>query len=166
MNIVIYHRDDAGSIQGAEFFQSMLSIDPLAQMIRQGACVDFSGHLATECSLMGERHHGCGDTIYVIPRGWTFAGEDNGLATIRYSDSLSLADLCERPSEIEPWDLILNGNYATRINREALSQILACSVEEDAIAVKLQESLLGFRENAILTADGRIAGFRRYFEDS
>jgi len=160
MNIVVYHREGFIPVQGIEFFQSMLSIEPLAQMIRHGVCVDLSGHLVTE------RYHWCGETVYAVPNDWVCAEDRSEKTVIRYSDSLSLADLCERLPEIEPWNLILNGNYATRINIDALDQILACSQEEDVIAIKLQEDLLGFRENAILTANGCIAGFRRYFEDS
>jgi len=166
MKIVIYHRDDVAPIPGAEFLQSVLSIDPLAQMMRQGACADLSGEVAIEWALQGERYHGEGETIHVVPEDWVFAGEDRELAVLRYSDSLSLTDPCEGLSDLEPWNLILNGNYATRINMDALAQILACAGQEDVLAVVLKESLLGFRENAILTADGRIAGFRRYFEDS
>jgi len=166
MNIVIYHRGDFPPTQGIELFKSMLSIAPLAQVIRHGACIDLSGRLVTERYLRGERHRCCGEIVYVVPDDWAFAGECKEGTVVHYSDSLSLADPCESLTEIGPWSLILNGNYATRIDIDALDQILACSKEEDVVAVKLQENLLGFRENTLLTASGRIAGFRRYFEDS
>lgn len=166
MIAVIYHKDVSTSVQGIEFFQSMLSIRPLGQMIRQGMCVDLSGHVVAEQTTATGQSRWIGDTFYAVPDDWVFDGECNQERILRYTDSLTLADVHESLTGIAPWNLILNGNYATRINIDALDKILACSKEQDIVAVKLRENLLGFRENAILTDAGLIAGFRRYFEDS
>ena len=113
MNIVVYHRDCFTPALGSEFFQSMLSIEPLGQMIRNGVCVDLSGHSVTD------HYHWCGEPVYAVPDDWEFVKECNEKTVIRYSDALPLVDSRERLPEIEPWNLILNGNYAaTRLTSE------------------------------------------------
>jgi len=62
------------------------------------------------------------------------------------------------------WSVISNGRFATGVNVELLEGALA-GVGADVLAVTIEPDLSGEREKVRLTAEGKVAGFRRVYSD-
>ncbi len=62
------------------------------------------------------------------------------------------------------WFVVSNGRFATRINVELLEGALV-NIGADVVAVAADPELLGEREKMRVTAEGKVAGFRRVYCD-
>jgi lipopolysaccharide/colanic/teichoic acid biosynthesis glycosyltransferase len=63
------------------------------------------------------------------------------------------------------WIAFSNGRFVTQMNAELLDKVLA-ETQADVLAVNSRPDLLAYREKVLLTADGKVAGFRRVYADS
>jgi lipopolysaccharide/colanic/teichoic acid biosynthesis glycosyltransferase len=70
-----------------------------------------------------------------------------------------------RKTKRHSWLVISNGRFATQINSELLEKVLA-GIQADVVAVNVDSEALGKREKMRLTAQSKVAGFRRFYFDS
>ncbi len=63
------------------------------------------------------------------------------------------------------WHVISNGRFVSHINEKVLGSILG-HTEADVVAVTAEPSLQASQERILLTAEDKMAGFRRVYEDS
>ncbi|MHC4645144.1 MAG: sugar transferase [Planctomycetota bacterium] len=68
-------------------------------------------------------------------------------------------------AEKDSWFTVSNGRFAVQIDAKLLENILA-EVRADVVTVAVGAELLAYREKALLTTQGLVAGFRRLYSDS
>ncbi len=85
-----------------------------------------------------------------------------------YKDKLSVpSELVSQVGTEEPsssWSVISNGRFATGVNAELIEGALA-GAGADVLAVTVEPDFSGEREKVRLTAEGKVAGFRRVYSD-
>ncbi|HNS20219.1 MAG TPA: sugar transferase [Sedimentisphaerales bacterium] len=63
-----------------------------------------------------------------------------------------------------PWVIVTEGRFATCLDLEALTRLMAAT-DAEVMAVNATSDLLAYRERVRLTPDNEVAGFRRLFAD-
>lgn len=88
--------------------------------------------------------------------------------TVFYRDKVSIpSELVARVGREESrssWSVISNGRFATGVNAELLEGALA-GAGADLLALTVEPDFSGEREKVRLTAEGKVAGFRRVYSD-
>ena len=105
--------------------------------------------------------------VLAIPREWGIERRitEPKIKIEGYGESGHFFSKHLRKTKRHPWFIISNGRYATQINSELLDKVLA-DIEADVVAVNVEPELLAYRERVRLTAQGKVAGFRRLYSDS
>lgn len=182
MNLIIIHRSSSDGC-GGELLRFALANEPVAGLVLDGLsrCLRPAGERIRVRGLSGRPDFG--ETIYAIPEGWRTEPRIN--QGLRKADRVSLFDArpdityygenvpvpSELVSETRPnrsprcWFVVSNGRFATRMNSDLFEGVLA-GVQADVVAVTVDPELLGEREKVRLTAQGKVAGFRRAYSDS
>jgi len=111
-------------------------------------------------------------TVWAIPEGWSVKPSVTKLKIISYKENVPIcpevrrkASCGLRKAKQDPWLVVSNGRFATQINSELLKRVLA-GIQADVVAVNVEPEVLGKREKIRLAAQGKVAGFRRFYFDS
>jgi lipopolysaccharide/colanic/teichoic acid biosynthesis glycosyltransferase len=154
MNLVIIHRHihpPAGSNQS--LIQSLLQSEPIARLACDGLATTRLPHI-------------CADkTVYAIPEEWDVSPFARQSEIITYHENVSLSDCLLRQALRKRWVAFSNGRFATQINTELLGKILA-ETQAQVLTINARSDLMACREKVRLTAEGKVAGFRRLYCDS
>ncbi len=103
--------------------------------------------------------------VFAIPKSWNCEHRAKAHNIITYSDNIHLRSEVLRKSRRDGWFIISNGQFATQINIEMLSKLLT-DIQADVVAVNVKPQLLAYREKVRITAQNKVAGFRRLYFDS
>ena len=168
MNFVIVYEHGHSAVENGEnLFRSALSTEPIAGLILSAL---------TDANLPGL----CGrSVICAIPQEWGIERhelyhQDVVLRcfrwrarpkTISYAEGVPVSSELLRRAKHNLWVAFSNGRFATQVNTELLDKVLA-ETQADVLAVNSRPDLLAYREKVLLTADGKVAGFRRVYSDS
>lgn len=171
MNLIVIHKNSSDG-RAESLLRFALTDELLARVVLDG--------LSQSLPCFGEA--GFGETVFAIPEQWRRGfGADTDPDRVErrlsehaqssvsfYGQRVPVA--CEpaldtRPKELpSSWFAISNGRFATQVNAGLLERALAGS-PADVLAVNVDPDLLGEREKVRLTAEGKVAGFRRVYSD-
>ncbi|MHC4487914.1 MAG: sugar transferase [Planctomycetota bacterium] len=110
--------------------------------------------------------------VCAIPEGWSVKPWVITPKIISYTENVPIcpefprkASRGLRKTRRDSWLVVSNGRFATQINSELLERVLA-GIQADVVAVNVEPEVLGKREKIRLAAQGKVAGFRRFYFDS
>jgi len=105
-------------------------------------------------------------TIWAAPQSWDVKPPATlSPRIISYAGRISFSPEMLRRAKRDGWLVVSNGRFVTQVNKVLLKSILA-GAETQVVAVNAESALLAASEKLRLTIHGKIAGFRRLYEDS
>jgi lipopolysaccharide/colanic/teichoic acid biosynthesis glycosyltransferase len=179
MNLIIIHKDgppvaDADG-SGDNLLRFALASEPIAGVILDGLsrCLPpLSRGQAYPCNSRGWGHSR--KIVCAIPEEWSvesackkrmYPSRKPKLKKISYAEDVPILPQFLRKAKRSSWFVVSNGRFATQIDSQLLNKLLA-KIQADVLAVNVAPVLLGKREKMRLTAQGKVAGFRRLYCDS
>lgn len=84
---------------------------------------------------------------------------------VSYSERISIGNELPLKGAPHDWVVISNGRFVTRINNDLLDDILT-GIAADVLAVNAEPQLRAACEKVRPTLQGKVAGFRRLYDDS
>jgi len=168
MKFIIIHRSKDCTTDNSGLLQFAICNEPIASLILKGLGRGFprSGILG---SLWGRNSK----IVCAIPGEWGIEHLATTPEIMTYTENIPICSDAVRTkrgflqsSVPNAWCVFANGRFATHINNmELLNKVLADS-QVDVLAVNAEPELLGYREKVRLTAENKVAGFRRLYSDS
>ena len=155
MNLIIIHknRDFANSNgNGNDLLRFALSSELIGDVFLNG--------LSKILRLNGDSN-----AVIAFPKKWSIETNTDVPKVISYTGKVPICSELIRKSKRNPWLIVSNGRFATQIDSELLHTTLA-GIQADVVAVNVEPELLGKREKMRVTAQGKLAGFRRLYSDS
>ncbi len=179
MNLIIIHKDgppvaDADG-SGDNLLRFALASEPIAGVILDGLsrCLPpLSRGQAYPCNSRGWGHSR--KIVCAIPEEWNiesackkrmYPSRKPKLKKISYAENVPILPQFLRKAKRSSWFVVSNGRFATQIDSQLLNKLLA-KIQAEVLAVNVAPVLLGKREKMRLTAQGKVAGFRRLYCDS
>ncbi len=85
-----------------------------------------------------------------------------------YAENVPVPPQLLRKAKRSSWFVVSNGRFPTQIDSRLLQSAIGglAKIQADVVAVNVAPVLLGKREKMRLTAQGKVAGFRRLYRDS
>ncbi len=161
MNLIIIHKDgppvaDADG-SGDNLLRFALASEPIAGVILDGL---------SRCLRWGHNRK----VVCAIPEEWS-PPKTVGVRLWRIPNHPRRIPICPqflRKAKRSSWFVVSNGRFATQIDSWLLQSAIGglAKIQADVVAVNVAPVLLGKREKMRLTAQGKIAGFRRLYCDS
>ncbi len=172
MNLIIIHKSKNSTTgSGDNLFRFAISSEPIAGVILDG----LSASLCRPHSIRRPPAmlRGWGrKTVCAVPEGWSVKPWVTTPKIISYTENVPIcpefrrkASCGLRKTRRDSWLVVSNGRFATQINSELLERVLA-GIQADVVAVNVEPEVLGKREKIRLAAQGKVAGFRRFYFDS
>ena len=153
MNLIIIRKNKNSTAGGGnDLLRFAISSEPIGDVILDV----LSKHLCLD-----------GDTnaVVAIPERWSIEIRAATPKMIAYTKNVSICSELLRKTRRNSWLIVSNGRFVTQINSEFLYKVLA-GIQADVVAVNVEPELLGKRDKVRLTAQGKVAGFRRLYSDS
>lgn len=182
MNLIIIHKDgppvaDANG-SGDNLLRFALASEPIAGVILDGLsrCLPpLSRGQAYPCNSRGWGHSR--KIVCAIPEEWSiesafkkrmYPSRKPKLKNITYAENVPIPPQLLRKAKRSSWFVVSNGRFATQIDSQLLQSAIGglAKIQADVVAVNVAPVLLGKREKMRLTAQGKVAGFRRLYRDS
>jgi len=153
MNLIIIHKNKNSAAGGVnDLLRFAVSSEPLTGVVLDG--------LSKNLCLDGDTN-----AAVAIPEGWSIETRAATPKMMAYTKNVPICSELLRKIKRNSWLIVSNGRFATRVDGELLHKVLA-GVQADVVAVNVEPELLGKREKVRLTAQGKVAGFRRLYSDS
>jgi len=153
MNLIIIRKNkNSATSSNDDLLRFAISSEPIGDVILDG--------LSKNLCLDGDTN-----TAVAIPERWSIETRAATTKTIPYTENVPICSELLRKIKRNSWLIVSNGRFATRVDGELLHKVLA-GVQADVVAVNVEPELLGKREKMRLTAQGKVAGFRRLYSDS
>jgi lipopolysaccharide/colanic/teichoic acid biosynthesis glycosyltransferase len=156
MNLIIVHKNNPAVSYTASSSDSLLRFalanEPVAGVVFDGLsrCLPWSSN---------------GKVFYAIPKEWNIETHAPRLKTVTYAENVPICPEFLQKAKRRFWLVISNAQFATQIDDKLLNQLLA-KIQADVLVVNVEPDLLEKREKMRLTAQGKVAGFRRLYYDS
>jgi lipopolysaccharide/colanic/teichoic acid biosynthesis glycosyltransferase/carbonic anhydrase/acetyltransferase-like protein (isoleucine patch superfamily) len=156
MNLIIIHKanpaasDDA--VGGKGVLRFALESEPIASVVLEG----LGECLELDCNK---------PVFYAVPEQWDVRSDTTGSQMLTCIDGLSICPNIPAKAGRNSWLLISNGRLAAQADTRLLNKLLAESRAE-VMALNVDSALADRREKLRLTAQGKVAGFRRLYCDS
>jgi lipopolysaccharide/colanic/teichoic acid biosynthesis glycosyltransferase/acetyltransferase-like isoleucine patch superfamily enzyme len=165
MNLIIIHKSkNSTTSSGDNLFRFAISGEPIAGVILDGLSTSLCRPHSIRrppAMLRGWARK----TICAIPEGWSIKPWVTTPKIISYTENVPICPEFHRKTRRDSWLVVSNGRFATQINSELLERVLA-DIQADVVAVNVEPEVLGKREKIRLAAQGKVAGFRRFYFDS
>ncbi len=156
MNLIIVHKQNPAVSYTAGSSDSLLRFalanEPVAGVVLDGL---------SRC-LCWSRN---GKIFLAVPEEWNIETHVPGLKTVAYAENVPICPGFLRKAKRRFWLVISNAQFAAQIDSRLLQKLLA-GIQADLVAVNVEPDLLEKREKMRLTAQGKVAGFRRLYYDS
>jgi len=153
MNLIIIHKNKSSAAGGVnDLLRFAVSSKPFIGVVLDG--------LSKNLCLDGDTN-----AVVAIPEGWSIETRAATPKMMAYTKNVPICSELLRKIKRNSWLIVSNGRFATRVDGELLHKVLA-GVRADVVAVNVEPELLGKREKVRLTAQGKVAGFRRLYSDS
>ena len=182
MNLIIIHKEgppvtDADG-SGENLLRFALASEPIAGVILDGLsrCLPpLSRGQAYPCNSRGWGHNR--KVVCAIPEEWSiesafkkrmYPSRKPKLKKISYAENVPIRPQFLRKAKRSSWFVVSNGRFATQIDSRLLQSAIGglAKIQADVVVVNVAPVLLGKREKMRLTAQGKVAGFRRLYCDS
>jgi lipopolysaccharide/colanic/teichoic acid biosynthesis glycosyltransferase len=151
MNLIIIHKIENSERDGGNgFLRFAISSEPVASVVFDG--------------LTRSVHSGKDEVVCAIPKEWGIEQVATGLRIAPYAADISTCREIVQKSKQDQWLVVSNGRFATQMNSKLLEEVLD-NVRADVVAITVKPELLAYHEKMRLTAQGKVAGFRRLYTD-
>jgi len=165
MNLIIIHKSESSTTgSGDSLLRFAISSAPIAGVILDGLDTSLRRSHSITWPLAVLRGWGR-KTVWAIPEGWSVEPSVTTIRIISYKENVPIRPEVLRKAKQDPWLVVSNGRFAAQINSELLKRVLA-GIQADVVAVNVEPELLGKREKIRSAAQGKVAGFRRFYFDS
>ncbi|MDT8304233.1 MAG: hypothetical protein RQ760_22305, partial [Sedimentisphaerales bacterium] len=156
MNLIIVHKKYPSVSCTADSSDSLLQFaltnEPVNGVVLDGL---------SRCLHWGRN----GEFFYAIPKEWNIVTQLPGLKTVAYTDKVPICREFLQKAKRRYWLVISDGQFAAQIDHRLLNKLLS-KIPADLVAVNVEPDLSGKQEKMRLTAQGKVAGFRRLYYDS
>jgi len=156
MNLIIVHKNNpaiAGTKSSSDnLLRFALGNEPIAAVVLDGL---------SRCLRWGHN----GEIVCAVPEKWNVESCVPRLKIIHYTKNVPISPEFLRKAKRDSWLVVSNGQFATQIDSQLLNKVLT-RIQADIVAVNVELELLGKREKMRLTAQGKVAGFRRLYCNS
>lgn len=156
MNLIIVHKEspDVACRTGGSgsLLRFALANEPVAGVVFDGL---------SRC-LPWDRN---GNILCAIPEEWHAKSHTPRLKIIDYVENVQICADFLHKAKRKLWFVISNARFTTQIDDKLIDRLLA-KIQADVVAVNVVPDLLEKREKMRLTAQGKVAGFRRLYYDS
>ncbi|NQT01994.1 MAG: sugar transferase [Planctomycetes bacterium] len=156
MNLIIIHKNNPAVAYTESSSDNLLRFALTNEPV---ACVVLDG--LSRCLHWG-RH---GKAVCAVPEEWNIESRVPKLKTVTYTENIPVCPEFLQKAKRKSWLVISNAQFATQIDSQLINKLLV-KIQADVVAVNVEPDLLGKREKMRLTAQGKIAGFRRLYCDS
>lgn len=151
MQLIIIHRNPANQLNSS-LLRFAVTQNQLDSITLQG--------LRTSNKLNGDM-----DTTIMLPEQWQTEHLQSHREIGYYNGCIDLTINKHTQKKSNRFSVISNGRFITTIKHSLINKILS-STNADLIALNVAPALLSYREKTIITAQGKVAGFRRIYSDS
>lgn len=177
MKLIVIHQNKNSPVNDARCTaQQGPTISEPSKLLRLAFCSEpFSG-ITVSC-LNGDAHHRSNSGVIAMPQSWAPHTQTTYTESLRrkfakkaesniiyYRDSLPVSVLAAKSSKPNAWFIISNGRFAAKIDLQRLYKMLG-RLRADVIAVNLLAHLQAANEKAIITTQGDLVGFRRFYDN-
>ncbi|MHC4887868.1 MAG: sugar transferase [Planctomycetota bacterium] len=153
MNLIIIRKSkNSATSSNDDLLRFAISSEPVGDVIIDG--------LSKNLCLDGDTN-----ATVAIPERWSIEARAATTKMIAYTKNVPICSELLRKTKRNSWLIISNGRFATHVDGELLHKVLA-GIHADVVAVNVEPELLGKQEKVRLTAQGKVAGFRRLYSDS
>jgi lipopolysaccharide/colanic/teichoic acid biosynthesis glycosyltransferase len=156
MNLIIAHKINPAVSHTAGRSDSLLRFalanEPVTGVVLDGLsrCLRWSCNAKIFCA---------------IPEEWNIESHSPRLKTVTYAENVPICPQFLQKAKQRFWLVISNAQFAAQIDSRLLQKLLA-EIQADLVAVNVESDLSEKREKMRLTAQGKVAGFRRLYYDS
>jgi len=181
MNLIIIHKNNppvAGaksssdnatprstSLRGTSLLRFALANEPIAGVVLDGLSRSLCwGHNGKNVCAIPEEYRSQKSEVRNQKSKSIFRPPSSVLC-LPYAKNVPIFPEFLRKAKRDKWFVISNGRFATQIDSQLLNKLLV-KIQADIVAVNVEPDLLGKREKMRLTAQGKVAGFRRLYCDS
>ena len=169
MNLIIIHKNnppvaDAKS-NSDNLLRFALANEPIAGVVLNGLsrCLHWGRNGKIVCAIP-EEYRSQKSEVRNQKSKSVFCPSSSVLC-LPYAKNVPIFPEFLRKAKRDKWFVISNGRFATQIDNQLLNKLLV-KIQADIVAVNVEPDLLGKREKMRLTAQGKVAGFRRLYCDS
>jgi lipopolysaccharide/colanic/teichoic acid biosynthesis glycosyltransferase len=162
---LIVVREPAESSTGGRMnlLRYALSTNPLDQAVREG--VDHLWRRGRNVGgLDATEWRNPVDSQWVLPDAWCADLPVGHPSRVSHEEFRSRGVEGHDSRLNDPWVIVTEGRFATCLNHEVLTRVVAAA-DAEMIAVNASCDLLAYRERVRLTPDNELVGFRRLFAD-
>ena len=153
MNLIVIHKNNNSPTSSNNgLLRLCISSEPIASVIFDG--------LSKNLQLNGDTN-----VAVAIPERWAGESRLTSPKIEHYRKDIPLSYKQPQLTRRNCWFVISDGRFATQIDRDLLDKVLA-DIRADVAMVNVKPELLAYREKVQLTAQGKVAGFRRLYSDS
>ncbi|MBN1806100.1 MAG: sugar transferase [Sedimentisphaerales bacterium] len=156
MNLIIVHRNISTETHIKDGTVSLLKF-ALTDEVISGVVLDGLSKCLSCCRKR--------KAFYAVPEEWQVDSNIIGLNKVSYFKKVPIRPDLLRKIKNESWLAVSNAQFVTRIDAELLDKLLTKN-HADIIAINVEPELSGKQEKMRLTAQNKIAGFRRLYYDS
>jgi lipopolysaccharide/colanic/teichoic acid biosynthesis glycosyltransferase len=135
-------------------------------LLRFAVCSEPLASITLSCLNANSHPRGNNETI-AIPQDWvgqlkTTKGKSG---IIYYKDKIPVSLGATNCLKAKPWFIVSNGRFVTRIDHQWLCNVLA-ELHADVVAVNVSPQLQAGQEKVLTNSQGKLVGFRRFYDDS
>lgn len=154
MNLIVIH----------QYKNFSLNNNNSDDLLRFAVCSEPLASITLSC-LNGNSYPRCNNKTIAIPKDWV--GQTiKGKSGIRYyKDKIPVSLGATNQPKAKPWFIISNGRFVTRIDHQQLCKMLA-RLQADVVAVNVSPQLQAGQEKVLTNSQGKLVGFRRFYDDS
>lgn len=102
--------------------------------------------------------------MIAIPQSWVGQITENISGIMYYKDNVPVLLEATKRSKAKRWFIVSNGRFATQMNSRGLYDVLA-ELNADVVAVNLLPQLQAGQEKVLTNSQGKLVGFRRFYND-
>jgi lipopolysaccharide/colanic/teichoic acid biosynthesis glycosyltransferase len=140
------------------------SLNNTSDLLRFAVCSEPLASITLSCLNGNFNCRSNNDTI-AIPQDWACqATKKYKSDIIYYKDKVPVSLRSTSWFKAKQWFIISNGRFATRIDRRWLSKVLA-QLRADVMAVNVSPQLQAGYEKVLVNSQGKLIGFRRFYND-
>jgi len=162
---IIRKNEKLATGKGESLLRFAISSEPIAGVVLDGLNKILPWEHNGTSTFRRLTRWGYGGAICAIPQAWGIEPRITSKTNIiPYTGKVPIHPELIRKIKRDSWFVVSNGRFATRINNELLANVLS-GIQADVVAVNAEPDLLAAREKMRLTAQGKVAGFRRLYVD-
>jgi lipopolysaccharide/colanic/teichoic acid biosynthesis glycosyltransferase len=167
MNLIIIHNNpDASAAKAGGLLRMAVSSRPVAGVVFGALSRSSAWINAGEPSASASSGAGRTETVCFVPESWGVQPRAvESVRIVSYAERISIRDDLPANAKLGNWLVISNGRFVTQINNDLLDNVLA-GIDANLLAVNAESQLLATSEKIRPTVHGKVAGFRRLYDDS